>query len=69
MKILDAKMDDVRAVAADVDAVITANVGCMLQLRTGMEKNGLNLRSSTSSNSHRFRQTQSGDALSAHQYR
>ena len=43
MKILDAKMDDVRVVAAEVSIVVTANVGCMLQLRAGMEKNGLNL--------------------------
>jgi glycolate oxidase iron-sulfur subunit len=43
MKILDAKMEDVRSVANDVDLVVTANVGCMLQLRAGMEKNGLNL--------------------------
>lgn len=43
MKILDAKMDDVRTVAASISTVVTANVGCMLQLRAGMEKNGLNL--------------------------
>jgi glycolate oxidase iron-sulfur subunit len=43
MKILDAKMEDVRTVAGDVSMVVTANVGCMIQLRAGMEKNGLNL--------------------------
>lgn len=43
MKILDAKMEDVRSVAASINTVVTANVGCMLQLRAGMEKNGLSL--------------------------
>ena len=43
MKILDAKMDDVRAVAASISTVVTANVGCMLQLRAGIEKANLHL--------------------------
>jgi glycolate oxidase iron-sulfur subunit len=43
MKILDAKMEDVKTVAASVEMVVTANVGCMLQMRTGMQKNGMNL--------------------------
>jgi len=41
MQILDAKMDDVASVSADVLA--TANVGCMLQLRAGVEQRGLKL--------------------------
>lgn len=39
MKILEKKMEDVTSVTADMLA--TANVGCMIQLRAGMEKNGL----------------------------
>jgi len=42
MKILDAKMNDVSSVDADV--IATANVGCMLQLRAGVEQRGLNHR-------------------------
>ncbi len=39
LKILDAKMDDVTSVASDMLA--TANVGCMIQLRAGLEQRGL----------------------------
>jgi len=39
MKILAAKMDDVQSVASDI--IATANVGCMIQLRAGMEQRGL----------------------------
>jgi glycolate oxidase iron-sulfur subunit len=39
MKILEKKMEDVTSVSSDMLA--TANVGCMIQLRAGMEKNGL----------------------------
>src|SRR5689334_2687264 len=39
MKVLDAKMDDVQSVTTDILA--TANVGCMIQLRAGMEQRGL----------------------------
>ncbi len=42
MKILDAKMNDVSSVEADV--IATANVGCMLQLRAGVAQRGLNRR-------------------------
>jgi glycolate oxidase iron-sulfur subunit len=41
MKILDAKMDDVTSVSSDI--VATANVGCMIQLRAGVEQRGLKL--------------------------
>jgi glycolate oxidase iron-sulfur subunit len=41
MKILDAKMDDVMSVSADM--VATANVGCMIQLRAGIDQRGLKL--------------------------
>jgi glycolate oxidase iron-sulfur subunit len=40
MKILDAKMDDLQSVTSDI--VATANVGCMIQLRAGMQQRGLN---------------------------
>ncbi len=40
MKVLAAKMDDVMSVTADMLA--TANVGCMIQLRAGMQQRGLN---------------------------
>ncbi|HEU4416404.1 MAG TPA: heterodisulfide reductase-related iron-sulfur binding cluster [Candidatus Angelobacter sp.] len=40
MKILEKKMDDVTSVSSDMLA--TANVGCMIQLRAGMDKRGLN---------------------------
>jgi len=39
MQILDAKMEDVASVPAEV--IATANVGCMLQLRAGVERRGL----------------------------
>lgn len=38
MKILDAKMNDIASTSAEL--VVTANVGCMLQLRAGMERSG-----------------------------
>jgi len=41
MKILEAKMDDIGSVTADMLA--TGNVGCMIQLRAGAEKRKLNL--------------------------
>jgi len=43
MKILDEKMRDVGTVAESVDAIITANVGCMLQLRAGVTQRGWKL--------------------------
>ena len=42
MKILNAKMDDVSSVESDI--IATANVGCMLQLRAGVEQRGLKRR-------------------------
>jgi len=42
MKLLQAKMDDVSSVEADI--IATANVGCMLQLRAGVAQRGLNSR-------------------------
>ena len=42
MKILDAKMNDVSSVESDI--IATANVGCMLQLRAGVEQRGLKRR-------------------------
>jgi|SRR5579864_312874 len=39
MKILAAKMDDVMSVESDI--VATANVGCLIQLRAGMQQRGL----------------------------
>ena len=39
MQILDAKMEDVASVRAEV--IATANVGCMLQLRAGVMRRGL----------------------------
>jgi glycolate oxidase iron-sulfur subunit len=41
MKILEAKMDDVTSVSSDM--VVTANVGCMIQLRAGIDQRGLKL--------------------------
>ena len=38
MKILDEKMKDIACTSAEM--VVTANVGCMLQLRAGMERAG-----------------------------
>jgi glycolate oxidase iron-sulfur subunit len=43
LQILDAKMQDVVAVANDIQEIVTANTGCMLQLRTGVERAGLKL--------------------------
>ena len=39
LKILAAKMDDVQSVESEI--IATANVGCMIQLRAGMEQRGL----------------------------
>jgi len=41
MKILDEKMKDIACTSADL--VVTANVGCMLQLRAGMMRAGRNI--------------------------
>ena len=41
MKILDAKMEDISSVSADMLA--TANVGCMIQLRAGVAQRKMNL--------------------------
>ena len=41
MKILEQKMNDVAA--TPVEMVATANVGCMLQLRAGIEQRGLKM--------------------------
>lgn len=41
MKILEAKMDDVAL--TQVPTLVTANVGCMLQLRAGIAKRGLQM--------------------------
>lgn len=43
MKILDEKMNDLSTVVPEIELVATANVGCMLQLRAGMEKRGVHL--------------------------
>lgn len=43
MKILDAKVEDVRTIADRIDLIVTANVGCLIQMRAGMEKSGLNI--------------------------
>ena len=42
MKLLAAKMDDVQTV--DSDIIATANVGCMLQLRAGVQQRGMSQR-------------------------
>lgn len=42
MKLLAAKMDDVSSVESDI--IATANVGCMLQLRAGVEQRGMKQR-------------------------
>jgi glycolate oxidase iron-sulfur subunit len=42
MQILEAKMDDVATTA--VATVVTANVGCMLQLRAGVKQRGLDMQ-------------------------
>ena len=39
MKILEKKMEDVTSVSSDMLA--TANVGCMIQLRAGVQQRGL----------------------------
>lgn len=39
LRILAAKMDDVQSVESEI--IATANVGCMIQLRAGMEQRGL----------------------------
>ena len=41
MKILEAKMDDISSVTADM--LVTGNVGCMIQLRAGAEKRHMDL--------------------------
>jgi len=41
MKILEAKMEDIGSVTADMLA--TGNVGCMIQLRAGAEQRQMNL--------------------------
>ena len=41
MQILERKMEDVTSVKTDMLA--TANVGCMIQLRAGVEQQGLKL--------------------------
>lgn len=41
MKILDAKMEDINSVSADMLA--TGNVGCMIQLRAGVDQRKMNL--------------------------
>ena len=41
MQILAAKMDDVASVSSDM--IATANVGCLIQLRAGIEQRGLKL--------------------------
>ena len=41
MKILEKKMEDVTSVSSDMLA--TANVGCMIQLRAGVQQRGLKM--------------------------
>ena len=41
MKILERKMEDVTSVSSDM--LVTANVGCMIQLRAGVKERGLQL--------------------------
>jgi len=43
MKVLAAKVEDVKSVAERVDVIATANVGCQLQLRAGLKQNGMDL--------------------------
>ena len=43
MQILDAKMQDVAEVAPAISAIVTANTGCMIQMRAGAEREGLKL--------------------------
>jgi glycolate oxidase iron-sulfur subunit len=41
MKILEKKMEDVTSVSSDMLA--TANVGCMIQMRAGVQQRGLTI--------------------------
>jgi glycolate oxidase iron-sulfur subunit len=41
MKILERKMEDVTSVSSDM--LVTANVGCMIQLRAGVQERGLQM--------------------------
>jgi len=41
MKILSAKMDDIASVLPDAKMIVTANVGCMLQLNAGVKQREL----------------------------
>jgi glycolate oxidase iron-sulfur subunit len=43
MKILAAKMDDVASVLPAAEVIVTANVGCMLQMNAGVQQRGLKL--------------------------
>jgi glycolate oxidase iron-sulfur subunit len=43
MKILSAKMDDVATVLPAAELIVTANVGCMLQLNAGVQQRGINV--------------------------
>jgi len=43
MQILEAKMDDVSSVTDSAQMLATANVGCLIQLRAGMDKRGMTL--------------------------
>jgi glycolate oxidase iron-sulfur subunit len=43
MQILDAKMQDVRELAPAIAGIVTANTGCMVQMRAGVEREGLKL--------------------------
>ena len=43
MEILNEKMRDIGEVSASVEQLVTANTGCMLQLRAGMERSKVNL--------------------------
>jgi glycolate oxidase iron-sulfur subunit len=43
MRILEAKMDDVNSVTHSAQMLATANVGCLIQLRAGVQKRGMTL--------------------------
>ncbi len=43
MRILEAKMDDVNSVTHSAHMLATANVGCLIQLRAGVQKRGMTL--------------------------
>lgn len=43
MKILSAKMDDIASVLPEAKLIVTANVGCMLQLNAGAQQRGINV--------------------------